>query len=232
MTHSIRGGYSVLWNTLKNDKKSESLVKCSINKKGKAKTKVFSTPPHLTIQLHKNNPKKLWSIRTSAAQIPIKSQHFVLRNTIYQRTIWATNSSSKDGQLMLYWQDSIAFTTEIKHDSLYFDTADYTCTISVASDSAPVISNNLKTYHNKDLVKKSWDSSCEKSWVPVQNQWVPVQKTMSAKLKMPGHLRNQTVNLKTVSKTLYYSIMKLNYSPSILIARQPLKEICIVKQQP
>ena len=125
----------------------------------KSQTKVFSTPPHLIIQLHKNNAKKLWSIRTSAAQIPIKSQHFVLRNKIYQRTIWATNSSSKDGQLMLYWQDSIAFVTEIKHDSLYFDTAYYTCTISVARDSAPVISNNLKTYHNKDLVKKSWDSS-------------------------------------------------------------------------
>ena len=24
---------------------------------------------------------------------------------------------------------------------------------------------------------ESWDSTCEKSWVPVQNHWVPVQKT-------------------------------------------------------
>ena len=32
---------------------------------------------------------------------------------------------------------------------------------------------------------ESWDSSCEKSWVPVQNQWVPVQKT-SSKLKLLG----------------------------------------------
>ena len=110
-----------------------------------------------------NNPKKLWSTRTSAAQIPIKSQHFVSQNTIYQRTIWETYSSSKGAQLMLYW-----------HDSLYFDTVDHTCTISVARDSAPVISNNLKTYHNSDFVTnsygESWDSSCEKSWVPVQKQ--------------------------------------------------------------
>ena len=31
-----------------------------------------------------------------------------------------------------------------------------------------------------DFVKngygESWDSSCEKSWVPVHNQWVPVKK--------------------------------------------------------
>ena len=110
-----------------------------------------------------NNPKKLWSTRTSAAQIPIKSQHFVSQNTIYQRTIWETYSSSKGAQLMLYW-----------HDSLYFDTVDHTCTISVARDSAPVISNNLETYHNSDFVTnsygESWDSSCEKSWVPVQKQ--------------------------------------------------------------
>ena len=90
-----------------------------------------------------NNPKKLWSTRTSAAQIPIKSQHFVSQNTIYQRTIWETYSSSKGAQLMLYW-----------HDSLYFDTVDHTCTISVARDSAPVISNNLKTYHNSDFVTR------------------------------------------------------------------------------
>ena len=41
-------------------------------------------------------------------------------------------------------------------------------------------------------------------------------KTSSLKLKMLGPLCNQTVNLKTDSKTLYYSILKLKYSPSIL----------------
>ena len=43
-------------------------------------------------------------------------------------------------------------------------------------------------------------------------------KKMTTKLKMLGPLYNQTVNLKTDLKTLYYSIMKLKYtsSPSIL----------------
>ena len=36
------------------------------------------------------------------------------------------------------------------------------------------------------------------------------------KLKMLGPLCNQTVNLKTDSKTLYYSILKLKYSPTVL----------------
>ena len=52
---------------------------------------------------------------------------------------------------------------------------------------------------------ESWDSSCKKLGVPVQNQWVP-------KLKMFGPLCNQTVNLKTDSKTPYYSTLKLKYT--------------------
>ena len=63
---------------------------------------------------------------------------------------------------------------------------------------------------------ESWDSSCEKSLVPVQCQWVPIKKIKALKLKMLGPLCNQTVNLKTDSKTLYYSLLKLKYSPSIL----------------
>ena len=42
------------------------------------------------------------------------------------------------------------------------------------------------------------------------------KKKRSSKLKMLGPLCNQTVNLKTDSKTLYYSLLKLKYSPSIL----------------
>ena len=38
---------------------------------------------------------------------------------------------------------------------------------------------------------------------------------MSPTLKMLGPLCNQTVNLKTGSKTLQYSLLKLKYSPSI-----------------
>ena len=43
--------------------------------------------------------------------------------------------------------------------------------------------------------------------------------TTSQKLKMLGPLSNQTVNLKTDTKTLHYSILKLKYSPSILKAQ-------------
>ena len=48
---------------------------------------------------------------------------------------------------------------------------------------------------------------------------------MSLKLKMLGLLCNQTVNLKTDSKTLYYSIIKLKYSPSILEHNNGLKNM-------
>ena len=43
--------------------------------------------------------------------------------------------------------------------------------------------------------------------------------TTSQKLKMLGPLSNQTVNLKTDTKTLHCSILKLKYSPSILKAQ-------------
>ena len=57
---------------------------------------------------------------------------------------------------------------------------------------------------------ESWDSSCEKSWVPVQ------KKKKESKIENVGTLFNQTVYLKTDSKTLYYNyILKLKYSLSI-----------------
>ena len=62
---------------------------------------------------------------------------------------------------------------------------------------------------------ESWDSSCEKSWISVLNQWVPVKNKTSLKWKMLGHLC-KIVNLKTDSKIPYYTILKLKYSPSIL----------------
>ena len=67
---------------------------------------------------------------------------------------------------------------------------------------------------------ESWDSSCKKSCVPVK-------KKKSSKLKMLGRLCNQTVKLKTDSKTLYYSRLKL-----IILNHNKGYEICIVKQQP
>ena len=50
---------------------------------------------------------------------------------------------------------------------------------------------------------------------PVKNRESQLKKK-SLKLKMLQPLCNHTVNPKTDSKTLYYSILKLKYSPSIL----------------
>ena len=41
-------------------------------------------------------------------------------------------------------------------------------------------------------------------------------KKTTPKLKMLRPLCDQTVNLKTDSKTLYYSVLKLKYNPSIV----------------
>ena len=49
-------------------------------------------------------------------------------------------------------------------------------------------------------------------------------KRTNLKLKMLGPLCNQTVKLKTHSKTLYHSIPKLKYSPSILKHNNCLKK--------
>ena len=71
------------------------------------------------------------------------------------------------------------------------------------------------------MVTPGTRSSCEKWWVPVlgmrtNESWL---KKRSLKLKMLGSLCNQTVNLKTDSQTLYYSILKLKYSSSIKAKR-------------
>ena len=43
------------------------------------------------------------------------------------------------------------------------------------------------------------------------------KKTRSHKLKMLGPLCNQTVNLETDAKTLYYSLLRLKCGPSIYL---------------
>ena len=64
---------------------------------------------------------------------------------------------------------------------------------------------NIEVWLGSDFATNSYgesrDSSCEKSRVPVQNQWIPVKKT-SPKFNLPGPLCNQTVNVKTDFKTL------------------------------
>ena len=44
-----------------------------------------------------------------------------------------------------------------------------------------------------------------------------LKETRSLKLKMLGPLCNQTVNMETDAKTLYYSLLRLKCSPSIYL---------------
>ena len=50
---------------------------------------------------------------------------------------------------------------------------------------------------NSDFVRnshgESWESSCEKTWVPDQNHWDSVKKKTSSKLKKLGSLCDQAV---------------------------------------
>ena len=66
---------------------------------------------------------------------------------------------------------------------------------------------------------ESWDSSCEKYWVPVQKHWVPdIKNTQVCNWKCLGLcVTRQLIWLisLTDSKTLYYwNTLKLKYSPS------------------
>ena len=60
------------------------------------------------------------------------------------------------------------------------------------------------------------------------------KKTRSPKLKMFGFLWNQTINLETDAKTLYYSLLKLIciVLKSFCIFKAQKRQICILKQQP
>ena len=80
---------------------------------------------------------------------------------------------------------------------------------------------------------ESLDSSCKKSWVPVQNQWVPVKKKGVVNWKCLGLICNQTVNLETDAKNPYLQFTEIEkQSFYILKAQKLLKYFCIFKQQP
>ena len=88
----------------------------------------------------------------------------------------------------------------------------YWCWYLVGSTVSNSTLHNIHVFHTqwfcyKKLWWVTWDSSCDKSWVPV--------KKASPKLKMFGTLCDQTFNLKTDSKTLHCSILKSHYSPSL-----------------
>ena len=65
------------------------------------------------------------------------------------------------------------------------------------------------------------DSSYTKSWVPVHNQWVPVQKNKESCL---GLYVTRKFNLERDAKALYYSLLKLKYSPSTYMCLKHKKE--------
>ena len=60
--------------------------------------------------------------------------------------------------------------------------------------------------------------TCEKSWVPVQNQWVPVKKKKKRvqNWKCFGLYVNRQLIWRHTPKLYITSILKLKYSPSIL----------------
>ena len=73
---------------------------------------------------------------------------------------------------------------------------------------------------------ESWDSSCEKSWVPVhltdESQLVQKKKnysyTCTLNWKCLGLFVTTQINLEPAdAKTLYYKMLTLEYSPFILI---------------
>ena len=65
-----------------------------------------------------------------------------------------------------------------------------------------------------------------------ESQLKKIKKNESETENAWAFMFNQRVNLKTDSKTLYYSTLKLKYGASIFKEQQRLKEICIVQQQP
>ena len=101
-------------------------------------------------------------------------------------------------QWMLFEVGGFNDTFEENSLKAYFKTINF-CVISVLIRSGFNGSSDFVT----NSFGESWDSSCEKSWVPVRNHWVAVQKTVS-----PWLICNHTVNLKTDSKTQYYSLLK------------------------
>ena len=75
------------------------------------------------------------------------------------------------------------------------------------------------------MVGPVWDSSCHESQLKKK-------KTESEIENAWAFMFNQRVNLKTDSKTLFQSTLKLKYGASIFKAQQRLNEICIVQRQP
>ena len=76
----------------------------------------------------------------------------------------------------------------------------------------PVILLQIVMVSPRTHFVKNHESQGLEPWAPVKVKTT----TTNPKLKMLGPLCNQTVNLKTDAKSLYYSVLKIKYSPSIL----------------
>ena len=106
---------------------------------------------------------------------------------------------------------SIHFLTElfernlIKDHSIFPSVIILLILISFSLDYELISSNFVTNSYGE-----SWDSFCEKSWVPVQNQWVPVKKCLSL------YATRQLIWRQTPKLCITVLILKLKYSPSIL----------------
>ena len=95
-----------------------------------------------------------------------------------------------------------------------------------AKDYIALSQSNSRNHHPFNICYSVfWDSSCEEFMSPSPEPLSPSyqKKTRIPKLKMHEPLCNQTVNLETDAKTLYYSLLKLKYSPSICLKHKILK---------
>ena len=90
---------------------------------------------------------------------------------------------------------------------LFYSGCSRTCCIMIMINSIVLYSDNVSSSYGK-----SWVSSCEKAWVPLQNHWVPVQGTMRPWVFMyPQLIWRQTQKLCVTC-----SLLKLKFAPFMI----------------
>ena len=90
---------------------------------------------------------------------------------------------------------------------LFYSGYSRTCCIMIMINSIVLYNDNVSNSYGK-----SWVSSCEKAWVPLQNHWVPVQGTMRPWVFMyPQLIWRQTQKLCVTC-----SLRKLKFTSSMI----------------
>ena len=90
---------------------------------------------------------------------------------------------------------------------LFYSGYSRTCCIMIMINLIVLYSDNVSNSYGK-----SWVSSCEKAWVPLQNHWVPVQGTMRPWVFMyPQLIWRQTQKLCVTC-----SLRKLKFTSSMI----------------